>query len=95
MSFRRVHECRGAGKTPYHFLAGYTSPKPVKRWSSRAAYVGATLATATATLSTERALAHIVVRPDLIEVLDLQVELSQLRPGAPPQALELEGTDSR
>lgn len=66
----------------------------MKRWSLRAAYVGATLATALATLSAEPALAHIVVRPDLVEqgeLAELQIELSPLRPGAPPTSLELEG----
>ena len=47
-----------------------------------------------ATLPAEPAQAHIVVRPDLIErgeTVDLEVELSRLRPGSPPERLELEG----
>ena len=47
-----------------------------------------------ATLSADPAYAHIVVTPDLIELgetVDVQVELSRLRPGAPPETLELEG----
>jgi hypothetical protein len=47
-----------------------------------------------ATLSADPASAHIVVRPDLIELgetVELQVELSRLRPGSPPETLELEG----
>ena len=47
-----------------------------------------------ATLSADPAYAHIVVRPDLIELgetVDVEVELSRLRPGLPPGMLELEG----
>ena len=47
-----------------------------------------------ATLPAEPAQAHIVVRPDLIErgeTVELEVELSRLRPGSPPDRLELEG----
>ena len=47
-----------------------------------------------ATLPAEPAQAHIVVRPDLIErgeTVELEVELSRLRPGSPPERLELEG----
>lgn len=66
----------------------------MKRWSLRAAYVGATLATALATLTTEAARAHVEVRPSLVEqgaVVALLVELPQLRPDAEPERLELEG----
>ena len=47
-----------------------------------------------ATLSADPASAHIVVTPDLIELgqtVELQIELSPLRPGSPPETLELEG----
>ena len=77
------------------FVTGYTGPKPVKRWSLRAAYVGATLATALAALTTQPARAHFDVRPSLVEenaVVALLVELPELRTGSEPERLELEGT---
>lgn len=76
------------------FLARYTVRKPVKQWSVRAAYVGATLATLSTSVSVEPARAHLDFRPSLVEqgaVADIRVELPQLRPGAPPRRLEVEG----
>src|SRR5687768_3770184 len=75
------------------FLAVYTGPKPVKRWSLRAAYVGATLAATFAALATEPAHAHLDVRPGVVRAgqpVELLVELPRLRPGPRPIALELE-----
>jgi hypothetical protein len=74
-------------------LARYTSPKPVNRWSLRPAYVGATLAALLAVVSVQPALAHGDLRPALVEggaVVDVRVELPRLRPGDPPERLELE-----
>ena len=45
-------------------------------------------------LSAEPATAHVDIRPGLVElgeVTELHVELPRLRPGAPPQALVVEG----
>ena len=45
-------------------------------------------------LSAEPATAHVNLQPGLLElgeVTELRVELPRLRPGAPPEALELEG----
>jgi len=42
----------------------------------------------------EPALAHLDIRPSLVEqgvLTDVRVELPQLRPGSPPRRLELEG----
>ena len=72
----------------------YTGLKPVKRWSLRAAYVGATLATSYGLLTTEPAYAHLDVRPGVVtagQAVDLVVELPSLRPGPNPVALEVEG----
>lgn len=72
----------------------YTVRKPVKRWSLRTAYASATLAALTTAVSVEPALAHLDVRPSLIEqgvLTDVRVELPQLRPGPPPRELEVEG----
>jgi hypothetical protein len=65
----------------------------VKRCPLRAAYVGATLATLAAVLSAEPVAAHLNVQPRLIEqetVTELLVELPRLRPGAPPERLEID-----
>jgi hypothetical protein len=81
------------GKNAVLFVAVYTRLKPVKRWSLRAAYLAATLATPLAALSAEPAQAHLDVRPGVVEAgqtLDLLVELPRLRPGRRPVALELE-----
>jgi len=84
-------------RAPSWSFAGYTSPKPVNRTPLRTAYASATLATLLALLLTEPALAHIDVRPRLVEqgrVTTLTIELSQLRAGFPPPApvrLEVEG----
>src|SRR5687768_10305360 len=75
-------------------LAMYTVRKPVRRWSLRTAYASATLAALTTAVSGEPALAHLDVRPSLVEqgvVTDVRVELPRLRPGAPPRRLEVEG----
>jgi hypothetical protein len=72
----------------------YTVRKPVKRWSLRTAYASATLAALTTAVSAQPALAHLDVRPSLVEqgvLTDVRVELPQLRPGPPPRALEVEG----
>lgn len=60
----------------------------------RAAYAAATVSTLLALLPTEPALGHVDVRPRIVEqgkVAVLRIELPQLRPGAPPVELELEG----
>ena len=80
------------------FVARYTGLKPVKRWSLRAAYVGATLSIALATLLTEPALAHLDVRPGIVQAgtaVDLLVELPRLRPGPRPFGLEIEADGLR
>ena len=72
----------------------YTVRKPVNRWSLRTAYASATLAALTTVLSVEPALAHLVIRPTLVEQgvrTDVQVELPPLRPGSAPRRLEVEG----
>jgi hypothetical protein len=72
----------------------YTVRKPVKRWSLRLAYVGATLATLQAALSAEPALAHVDVRPRLVEqgrITDVRVELPPLQAGSAPSGLAVEG----
>jgi hypothetical protein len=82
-----------ARKNAVLFLAGYTSPKPMNRWSLRAAYVGATVAIVLAAASGEPAHAHLDVRPGVVrsgEAVDLLVELPRLRAGALPVGLELE-----
>ncbi|MEA2467227.1 MAG: hypothetical protein QOJ57_1353 [Thermoleophilaceae bacterium] len=75
-------------------VAGYTSPKPVKRCPLHAASVGATLAVLAVALSAEPAGAHVNVEPRLLqrgEITDVVVELPRLRPGAPPRRLVVEG----
>jgi hypothetical protein len=65
----------------------------VNRRPLRSAYLGATLAVLAAVLSPQPAAAHLNVQPRLIEretVTDLVVELPRLRPGAPPERLDLE-----
>ena len=60
----------------------------------RAAYAVATLSTLLALQSTEPALAHVDVRPRLVEegtASALRIELPRLRPGAPPVRLEVAG----
>ena len=72
----------------------YTSLKPVKRTPLRLAYAGATLTALLALLPTEPALGHVDVRPRLVESgveTVLRIELPQLRAGAPPERLEVEG----
>ena len=72
----------------------YTGLKPVKRWSLRGAYASATLATLLALLPVAPASAHLDLTPRLVEqgaVVEVRVELPQLRPGAPPQGLEVSG----
>jgi hypothetical protein len=72
----------------------YTVRKPVKRWSLRTVNASATLAALVLALAAQPALAHLDIRPTLIEqgvVTDLRVELPQLRPGGPPDRLEVEG----
>jgi hypothetical protein len=72
----------------------YTRPKPVKAYSLRAVYVGATVITFWALLSAEPAAAHVDVRPDLVEqgeVADLVIELPLITPGPDIVRLEIEG----
>jgi hypothetical protein len=72
----------------------YTVRKPVKRWSLRTVNVSATLAALALTQLAQPALAHLDVRPTLLEqgvLTDVRVELPQLRPGPPPRRLEVEG----
>ena len=65
------------------------------KWLSlRTVNVSATLAALALTMLAQPALAHLVVRPTLLEqgaLTDIRVELPQLRPGPPPQRLEVEG----
>ena len=66
----------------------------MNRCSLRPAYVGATLAALLTFLSAQPALAHLDIRPSLVEqgaATDVRVELPQLRPGPPPSKLEVEG----
>ena len=66
----------------------------MKRWSLRAAYANVTLAALLLALPVEPAYAHLDLRPRLVvqgALTDVRVELPQLRPGAPPTRLELEG----
>ena len=67
----------------------------MKRTPSRVAYVAAaTISSLLALVLTEPALAHVDVRPRLIEPgvpTELRVELPQLRAGPPPVRLEVEG----
>src|SRR6187200_618907 len=72
----------------------YTVRKPVKRWSLRTVNVSATLAALAMTQLVQPALAHLDIRPTLVEqgvLTDIRVELPQLRPGPPPRRLEVEG----
>ena len=72
----------------------YTVRKPVKRLSLRTVNVSATLAALVLALPVQPALAHLDIRPTLIEqgvTTDIRVELPQLRPGGPPDQLEVEG----
>jgi hypothetical protein len=72
----------------------YTVRKPVKRWSLRTVNASATLAALITALWVEPALAHLDIRPTLVEqgvLTDIRVELPQLRPGPPPRRLEVEG----
>jgi hypothetical protein len=65
----------------------------VKWTPSPAACVGATITTLLALLLAQPALAHVDVRPRLVEqgkTTQLRVELPQLRAGAPPVRLEVE-----
>lgn len=60
----------------------------------RRAYVSATLSTLLALLLTEPSLAHVDIRPRLVEqgaATALRVELPRLRAGAAPVRLEVEG----
>jgi hypothetical protein len=71
----------------------YTHPKPVNRRPLRFWCV-ATIATALVLACVKPALGHLDVQPRLVqpgEVTELRIELPQLRPGAPPDRLELEG----
>ena len=66
----------------------------MKRWSLRVAYANVTLAALFGALQAEPARAHLDFRPRLVvqgELTDVRVELPQLRPGAPPSELEIEG----
>ena len=66
----------------------------MKRVSLRVAYANVTLAALFGALQAEPALAHLDLRPRLIvqgELTDVRIELPQLRPGAPPSELEVEG----
>ncbi len=72
----------------------YTVRKPVNRCPLQAAYVGATVSTFLLLVSAEGARAHIDVQPRLVEqgkVVQLRVELPQLRAGPAPEQLEVEG----
>ena len=89
-----VHQVSGAFRTPLIVLARYTSPKPVNRTSLRRIYASTTVLVLLGLLLTQPALAHVDVQPRLVElgkVTDLRIELPQLRAGAPPERLEVEG----
>ena len=82
------------GKYAVWVLAMYTVRKPVKRWSLRTVNASATLAALGLTLLAQPALAHLDIRPTLVEqgvVTNVRVELPQLRPGPAPDRLEVEG----
>ena len=77
-------------------LARYTVRKPMNRWSLRVAYANVTLAVLFGALQAKPALAHVDLRPRLVvqgALTDVRVELPQLRPGAPPTGLEVEGEE--
>ena len=77
-------------------LARYTVRKPMNRWSLRVAYANVTLAVLLGALQAKPALAHVDLRPRLVvqdALTDVRIELPQLRPGAPPTALEVEGEE--
>jgi hypothetical protein len=66
----------------------------VNRRPLRTGYVTTTVATLFALLAGQPAQAHVEVLPRLLvqgEVTELRIELPQLRAGAPPQRLEVEG----
>lgn len=66
----------------------------MKRWSLRVAYANATLAALFGALQAEPASAHVDLRPSLVvqgAFTIVTVELPDLRPGAAPSALEVEG----
>ena len=66
----------------------------MKRTSLRRIYASTTVLLLLALLLTEPAPAHVDVQPRLVElgkVTDLRIELPQLRAGAPPERLEVEG----
>ncbi len=72
----------------------YTHLKPVKVWSLHGTYARATLTTLLALALAEPALAHLEIRPGLVAqgaAVNVRVELPQLRAGAPPERLEVEG----
>jgi hypothetical protein len=71
----------------------YTHPKPVNRRPLRFRCV-ATIATVVVLSCVKPALSHVDVQPRLVEpgaIAELRIELPQLRPGAPPERLEVEG----
>lgn len=73
-------------------IARYTVRKPMIRRSLRVAHANVTLAALF--LAAEPAHGHVDLRPRLVvqgELTDVRVELPRLRPGAPPNGLELEG----
>ena len=66
----------------------------MNRWSLRVAYANVTLAALFGALQAEPAHAHVDLRPRLVvqgALTDVTVELPELRPGAPPRELEVEG----
>jgi hypothetical protein len=66
----------------------------VKRTPLQTAYVAAAVSTLLSLLTAEPALAHVDVRPRLVEqgkATQLHIELPQLRAGSPPVRLEIEG----
>jgi hypothetical protein len=66
----------------------------MNRTSLRRIYASTTVLVLLGLLLTQPALAHVDVQPRLVElgkVTDLRIELPQLRAGAPPERLEVEG----
>jgi hypothetical protein len=71
----------------------YTHPKPVNRRPVRFSCL-ATIATVVVLSCVKPVLSHVNVQPRLVEpgaIAELRIELPQLRPGAPPERLEVEG----
>ena len=83
-----------ASRNAIYVVAEYTVRKPMNRWSLRVAFTNVTATALLLGLVAEPASAHLDLRPRLVvqgTLTDVVVELPQLRPGAPPNELEVEG----